>query len=127
MDETMQRDLPFGSENSVQSVPAAGPGDYYDRPSLCHVSNCYTSAAPLSVTVVFEVRQHVLAVPGARRRHESILCESQDDAVVKHHSILAQTDHVLAASDPDCGSLRKVHPIEESTGLGTRDLDLAER
>ena len=58
---------------------------------------------------------------------EVLLAEPRDDAVIDERTVLVQQHPVAGLADGECRHRADVHQIEELRGVGTVDLEFAER
>ena len=106
---------------------AVRPADRRDRPLLGDGGEKNPQLRPFGLQVVLKLAEHAGCAAGGRRHVEMVVGQTDGDAVVHHHAVLAKHQPVAGFSRRQLQPGVGIYAVEELPCVRAADVDLAER
>ena len=97
------------------------------RPLFCDGCRLHIKLRPQHLPRVIDVLHNLCSIQRCRREVEPVIGKARRCPVVHYESIFAQHHAIACLADGKCGKRVDVKTIEKMSGVGTVDVDLAER
>src|SRR4051794_14694792 len=124
--EGLRREVDVGADGA-QHVARARPGERDDGPLLRDRGAVNLEFRPLGLEPLLEPGEDAGGTAGGGRHVEAVGGEARGDAVVEHVAVVPAHQAVAATAGLEAGEEVGVDAVEEGAGVGTLEVDLAER